>query len=223
MGTQTKYLVRNRGNYVNSCLLDFYRLKEIGSRSGPINRLTTDHEQRIEKIEKYSCHRLRAECCECVSIQINKFICYFLQHFCVYALRSRIKANTTCNFMFQTFHVRIDRYVCTAFAAGFVIACAQCSHCFYAIGSERVKKKEKRSRSKTEEYHNYDGISLLLGEYFNCIAKMHGHSNNNNKCNAIKANQCESAPAFDRRIHKGFVSFYKFLPCIFISGADVRV
>lgn len=51
---------------------------------------------------------------------------------------------------------------------------------------------------------------------------MHGHSNNN-KCNAIKANQCESVPAFDRRIHKGFVSFYKFLPCIFISGADVRV
>lgn len=117
-----------------------------------------------------------------------------------------------------------DRSICV-----YCICCRFC-YCMRAVlalflcdwkrASE--KKREERSRSKTEEYHNYDGISLLLGEYFNCIAKMHGHSNNNNKCNAIKANQCESIAVFIKVLFH-FISFsLAFLLAVQTSASSVN-
>lgn len=141
--------------------------------------------------------------CRCRFSSINLYVIFsFSISLCI-----------TCSSTFRIYGVfHVDRFgLCAAFAAGFVIARALFFYCIH-IGSES-REEEKKNRSKTEEYHNYDGILLLLGEYFNCIAKMHGRSNNNAmRLKRTNANRLQHSIVFIEVLFH----FIKFLPCIFI-------
>lgn len=216
----------SRRNYVNSCLPDF--LLTTWNRSAqpqpvraatsrpilPLRKWTKDREEEEVEIFHPSIE-LNAVCrCRFSISSINLYICYFqLQHFFMHYVQFYI--------LYITYVFHVDRFdLCVLHLLPVFLLHAHCIFLFivYWIGW-RIERRRKKNRSKTEEYHNYDGILLLLGEYFNCIAKMHGHSYNNNNATRLKrtnANECESAPAFDR-IHRGLVSFHKVSPLHFYS------